>query len=239
MAPGGTQSFYAKVTGSSNTKVSWSVRGGQANGTVTNTGIYTAPESPSGGTYYVVATSDANKKTEGTAMVTVDPPGFLSYQDPSGTGYDFRFIRNAELSTQQHLVLDLVAVNRRDMSVGLAFTLSFTWDPNPVVWAKVGASDSMMVQNGTVFNLGTGRIGLVTTVENDQLKAVVSQKGLSSPHTLNEGILARIALDAVPGKWGTTQMRVLKFQILTANGGIINLDPSTAVAFGNLSISGI
>jgi hypothetical protein len=232
LMPGAQQKIVATVTGTSDKSVKWSLDGPES-GTVDSTGNYTAPMIP--GTYRVTATSAADTTKSDSATVTVDSPGTLNYQDPSATGYDFRFIKNAALSTPTHLVLDLVSTGRRDSSAGLAFTLS-VGATNVVSWAKVVPSDSMMVQNGTVFNLGTSPIGLKTTVENAVLNAVVAQKGLGSPHALDQGTLARIALDANPAAGpGVVALSTVKFQILTSTGAIINLNPSS-VAFGQLSL---
>lgn len=59
--------FSASVTGSNNTAVTWSV--GEGNGTVSNTGLYTAPNVA--GTYQVTATSQADTTKTATATITV------------------------------------------------------------------------------------------------------------------------------------------------------------------------
>ena len=231
LKPGGKQVFLALVSGSTNRSVTWSLTGGAGSGTLSNSGSYTAPMAA--GTYYVTATSVANTTKSDTATVTVDPPSSLCYQDPPSSNFDFKFVRNEELSTQTHLVLDLITTTRRDAAAGLAFTLSLG-ATDAVSWGKVGPTDSMMVQNGTVFNLGTSPIGLKATLENAQLKAVVAQKGLSSAPVLNTGVLARVALDKNPGAQPQTiTPSAIKFQILTNTGGIINLNPAVVV-FGEL-----
>lgn len=68
LAPGGQLQFEASVTGTSNTKVSWSVSP-SGGGSITNDGLYTAPLSE--GVYYVKATSVANPSKYAQATVTV------------------------------------------------------------------------------------------------------------------------------------------------------------------------
>ena len=65
LATGGTQQFTASVSGSSNTAVTWSSTGG----TVSGTGLYTAPAAA--GTYTVKATSvaDSTKSASATAAM--------------------------------------------------------------------------------------------------------------------------------------------------------------------------
>jgi hypothetical protein len=64
-----TFTFHASVTGTSNTAVTWSVTEASAGGSVTTAGVYTAPST--GGTYHVVATSQADPSKSQSATVTV------------------------------------------------------------------------------------------------------------------------------------------------------------------------
>ncbi|MFY9528505.1 MAG: Ig-like domain-containing protein [Candidatus Acidiferrales bacterium] len=67
---GSMQQFSAKVTGTSNTGVTWSASGG----TISSTGMYTAGSAA--GTYSVAATSvaDSSKSAHATITVTAPPP---------------------------------------------------------------------------------------------------------------------------------------------------------------------
>ncbi len=64
-----TATFSATVTGTSNTAVTWSVQEGAAGGTITSTGVYTAPANA--GTYHVVAASAADASRSAVAPVAV------------------------------------------------------------------------------------------------------------------------------------------------------------------------
>jgi hypothetical protein len=73
---GAQQQFTATVTGTNNTAVTWSITGigcvGQSCGTISQTGLYTAPPSPPSPSYLnVVATSVADPTKSGSATVTV------------------------------------------------------------------------------------------------------------------------------------------------------------------------
>ncbi|HET9742315.1 MAG TPA: hypothetical protein VFQ00_06175 [Terriglobales bacterium] len=71
LAPSGTQQFTATVSGTSNTGVTWSVPAGS--GTVSSTGLYTAPGTPpSPSDFNVTATSVADATKSGTALITVE-----------------------------------------------------------------------------------------------------------------------------------------------------------------------
>ncbi len=67
--PGGSVSFAAVVTGASDTAVTWSIQEGAAGGSVSSTGVYTAPAIE--GTYHVVATSQEYAAKSGRATVKV------------------------------------------------------------------------------------------------------------------------------------------------------------------------
>lgn len=66
---GGTQQFTATVSGSTNTEVRWSVQEGPSGGTISATGLYTAPNTS--GTYHVVATSQADTRVAVVVSITV------------------------------------------------------------------------------------------------------------------------------------------------------------------------
>jgi hypothetical protein len=67
-----TAQFTATVTGTSNTQVTYSVDGGAGNGSISTTGVYTAPGTA--GTFTVRATSAADPSKSATATITVAAP---------------------------------------------------------------------------------------------------------------------------------------------------------------------
>jgi hypothetical protein len=81
---GSTQQFAASVTGSSNTAVTWTVSGagcnGTACGTISSSGLYTAPTPvPSPATVTVTATSMADPTKLASGNVTITPTVGTSY----------------------------------------------------------------------------------------------------------------------------------------------------------------
>src|SRR5690349_18513441 len=69
-----TQQFTATVSGTTNTAVTWSVAGGASNGSIAQTGLYTAPSAiPSPSQVMVTATSTANafQPASASSMVTI------------------------------------------------------------------------------------------------------------------------------------------------------------------------
>ncbi|WP_248358158.1 right-handed parallel beta-helix repeat-containing protein [Anaeromyxobacter oryzae] len=97
---GGTVQLTATVTGSTDTAVTWSVQEGSAGGTVSASGLYTAPATA--GTYHVVATSHADASKSATATVTVTASGTTQpgyYASPSGSGTNCTLASPCSLST--------------------------------------------------------------------------------------------------------------------------------------------
>lgn len=72
VAAGGSVSFVPVVTGTADTRVTWSVQEGAGCGSVTGGGVYTAPQAAA--TCHVVATSVADPSRSGIAAVTVLGP---------------------------------------------------------------------------------------------------------------------------------------------------------------------
>jgi len=91
---GATQSFTAIVTGTSNSAVSWAVQEGAAGGSITNTGVYTAPNKS--GTFHVIATSQADMTKSQTATVSIAAVGiFLNQATVTlDVGNQFPFMAN-------------------------------------------------------------------------------------------------------------------------------------------------
>ncbi|MCX7942884.1 MAG: Ig-like domain-containing protein [Deltaproteobacteria bacterium] len=70
-----TQQFTATVKNTSNQEVTWSVYGGASNGTITQTGLYTAPANvPNPNIVSIIATSKADPTKSGGAQVVIAPP---------------------------------------------------------------------------------------------------------------------------------------------------------------------
>lgn len=81
---GGTQQFQATVSGSANQAVIWKVNGvtggDPSSGTITTSGLYTAPAViPVSGTATVSALSVADGLTQGTATVSIQDPLAVTY----------------------------------------------------------------------------------------------------------------------------------------------------------------
>jgi hypothetical protein len=76
VAAEGSFVFTAQVSGADDPSVSWSVPGTPASGTISNSGVYTAPKTP--GTYQVMATSLEDVSKTATASVVVTATNTVS-----------------------------------------------------------------------------------------------------------------------------------------------------------------
>ena len=85
------QQFAASVSGSSNTAVTWAVK--QGIGTITQSGLYTAPQNVE--TDVVTATSQVDSTKSASAIVTVFPPHSVSltWMPSSSTGVSYSVYR--------------------------------------------------------------------------------------------------------------------------------------------------
>ncbi|MGB8721526.1 MAG: hypothetical protein WCD15_02040, partial [Terriglobales bacterium] len=135
LATGATQQFTATVTGTTNTAVTWSATGG----TVSSSGLYTAPATA--GTYSVTATSQADTTKSATASVTVTSssagsPTLVQHVSSSNT-------RSNDFSSPYCYHYQLPDFTTAGNSVVVGFT--FNGKPTPTVSDDQGNSYSLQV----------------------------------------------------------------------------------------------
>jgi predicted phage tail protein len=78
---GGTQQFSANISGTSNTSVTWSASAG----TITATGVFTAPAVTQNTIVYVTASTTGYRSRSGTATVTITAPTTAPAPTPTPT----------------------------------------------------------------------------------------------------------------------------------------------------------
>jgi Ricin-type beta-trefoil lectin domain-like/HYDIN/CFA65/VesB-like, Ig-like domain len=83
IVPSGSQQFAATVTGSTNTAFSWSATAGS----ISNSGLFTAPTVTTNTTVTVTATSQANTSSSASATVTVIAPSHLIGANPASLNF--------------------------------------------------------------------------------------------------------------------------------------------------------
>jgi hypothetical protein len=141
----------------------------------------------------------------------------LVYTDPSSGTY--KLVKNTA-STATHLVLDLVG----PADTGSGVSVAFSADATKATWVDVppGGTTALLVANGTQFDLGTGTAILKAKANGGALQAVVAQKGITNPASLN-GPLLRVALDLKTGQAPDTVAFTAdsaKCQVIDSTGAI-------------------
>jgi chitinase len=118
LTTGATRTFTATVTGNTNTAVTWTASGG----TITNAGLYTAPQTA--GTYTVTATAQADTTKKAQATVTVTRPTGTPGKWVSGyyTGWnaDMYPPEKVDFSAMTHIIVGR-ATPRTDGTLSTAF----------------------------------------------------------------------------------------------------------------------
>ncbi len=226
---GASHTFTATVTGTTaSNAVTWSVGGGSSRGTITTGGVYTAPAAA--GRFTVIATSVADPTKTGTATITVPTAttGF-TYVDPTSPGW--RLVKNAALSTESRLVLDLVGPAEKS---GRGVDLSLATDSR-APWAMLASGDSAHVRNNA-FDLGSGPQLFKSSVKGSTLSVGVFQKGDTAPVVALDKALLSVGMDLTSlgptvGK-GPVAFRVLKAHALSDTGTLGPID----VAVGTLTL---
>ncbi|WP_257460261.1 hypothetical protein [Archangium lipolyticum] len=219
--------FTATVKGTTRKGVTWSVGGGSSRGTITADGLYTAPAAAAG-RFTVVATSVGDPTKTASAVVTVPAATGITYEDPQSTGW--RLIKNAALSTDSRLVLDLMAPAG---TLGRGVDLTLSADQPRASWAKLSSGDSEYALNHA-FDLGSGPQLFKSSVKESTLLVGAFQKGTAAPAASFNGPVLSVALDLKTGPAlpsGPVRLQVSKAHALPENGTLSPID----VAVGSLT----
>jgi len=189
---GATAQFRATVTGSTNTAVTWSVdsrAGGNSSvGTITATGLYTAPSQA--GNHTVTATSDANSADSASAKVTVQaapPPPSVSITPASstlGVGLTQQFTATVQNVTNPALSWSVDGISGGNSSVGSINDQGLYTAPAQVgthtVAVAVASTSATASSPITVFSLSVSP-GSITVGPSGTQQFTASVQGLSNP----------------------------------------------------------
>ena len=136
----GSQQFTATVAGSSNTNVNWSVNtvpgGNSTVGTISSTGLYTAPGAlPNPATITITATSAVNIKITGTSAVTLDSGvrvSVLPLTATLGASETLQFSATVTGTTNSAVTWSVNGVNGGNPTVGTISPTGFYTGPATV-----------------------------------------------------------------------------------------------------------
>src|SRR5260370_16618836 len=140
--------FTANVTGTVNTAVSWAIQEGTSGGSITSSGLYTAPATD--GTFHVIVTSQADTSQTVTATVMVTPL-VVSIFPPTAT-------------------LGPLGVTAFNATVNTSLKTSVTWT---VQEAPAGGAITTGGQY-TAPNTTTGSFHVVATSDQDTTKNAIA-----------------------------------------------------------------
>ena len=150
LKPGAQQQFTATVLGSRNTNISWSVdsagAGNSTTGTITSTGLYTAPQFSSSHTITATSVSDGTKSA--TASVTVQ--GVVSISPASAglsLGANQQFTVTADGQNSPVVTWSVDSIDSGNSSVGTIDAQGKYTAPSQIGNHTIAA---------TVASLGTG-----------------------------------------------------------------------------------
>lgn len=238
VATGGVQQFTASVTGSSDTSVTWSVdgtAGGNSTvGTVSSSGLYTAPSAT--GNHTVTATSVADSTQSASAAVTVITPGTCGgganntvsiCAPPNGASVTSPFQVTADANSSAPVSKFLVYID----SV-LVYQQANTSSINTSVSASVG-THNLVVQyyNGawikaaetitvTSSGGGTGTADVLTMHNNPARTGENTNESMLTPANVNPSTFHKIVGYGVDGQVYAQPLLVSDFSI---GGGTHNV----------------
>jgi Right handed beta helix region/Protein of unknown function (DUF1565) len=180
---GASAQFTASVSGTSNTSVTWLVNGIQGGnstvGTITSSGLYTAPAAvPSGSSVTVTATSVADTTKSASASVSIlapPTPVSVSISPTSATvqaGQSTQFAASVTGTTNSGINWQVAGITGGNSTVGLISSTGLYTAPlsvpatNPVTVTARSAYDSTASANATV-TVTSGPGLYVSTTGND------------------------------------------------------------------------
>lgn len=166
---GTQQQFAATVSGTSNTGVNWTVSGsgcsGTSCGTISSTGLYTAPNTvPSSATVTVRATAQQDTTKSGVANVTIATPqttaaGTIYYLAPAGAGGNDRndglsvsapwLTPNHSLNCGDTILAASGTYDAQDFMVGSWGTVTCP-SANNVAWLKCAQFDGCHISTNSM-----------------------------------------------------------------------------------------
>jgi hypothetical protein len=169
VAVGNTRQFTASVTGTSNTAATWSVAGGAANGTISTTGLYTAPTTvPNPPQVTVNATAQADSTKSASATVTVTgPPTSVSVSPGAATVANFgtqQFTASVNGSPSTAVTWEVNGIAGGGQTIGFISTNGLYVAPSgvPTKSDSKGSSITTTVTVSAVAQVNTSASGSAT-----------------------------------------------------------------------------
>jgi hypothetical protein len=228
------QQFSATVTGTANTAVTWSIN--PAVGTISSTGLYTAPASSPGQTVTITAKSVADPTKSGTATTTLAATSFLpirvdsgavtSYTDPSGNAWsaDTGFSGGSTFSVTTAIANTTTPTLYQSLRYGNGFSYQFTV-PNGTYSATLKFAETYYTTAGSrVFNVSINGTAVLTNFD------IVAQAG-GAFKALDKTFSVPVSAGQITIQFATgtaDQPVVNAIDIETSSGIAVTVAPPTA-----------
>jgi hypothetical protein len=201
-----TQQFTATVTGTNYTGVIWAVdgvNGGNATlGTITSSGLYTAPSVAGGHT--VTATSIVNLRAQGSAAVSVISLTVMPVSatlQPNGTQ---QFTATVQGTANQGVTWSVDGVVGGNNMVGTISTSGLYTAPNQpgshTVTATSNALPSYSVNASVIITSQSGSVAVLTYHNDDVRDGVNANETILNPSNVNVQQFGKLAALAVDGQ---------------------------------------
>src|SRR6266403_3697086 len=185
VAVGNTQQFTASVTGTSNTAVAWRVDGGASNGTISSSGLYTAPATvpnPPQATVTATSQADSTKSASATVTVTTATPSSVSVSPSAASVANFgtqQFTASVNGSPSAAVNWEVNGIAGGNQSVGFISTTGLYVAPSGVPTKSDGKGNSVTttttvtaVSQANSADAGSATVTIQPGNENAQAGAI-------------------------------------------------------------------
>ncbi len=188
-----SQQFTATMTANGNTSVTWSLN--PVVGSISSTGLYTAPASITNPqTITVTATSVTNSTWSGTATITLNPPIAVSVSPAPVTlfqGQTQQFTANVQNTANQSVQWSI------NPALGTITPAGLYTAPTPVTSSQTVTVTATSVADGTTF--GTAIVTLAMVPVSVGPPSVTLGQGQTQQFTANQSVTWSISPSTVGG----------------------------------------
>ena len=231
VASGGTQQFTATVTGTTNTAVTWTA----SLGTISSTGLYTAPTVSASTTATVTATSvaDATKSANASVAITAPPPPLGSFSlSPTSVSFGSATVGTTSAASDVWVTnTGTTGLSVSSITVSGPFALSSTDCPPTSTWNGVMAPgthcNAYVVFAPVTSGSATGT--LTVTAAGSSKTAALSGTGASTTPPVFSAIAASsITASGARITWTTNEASdsQVEYGLTTGDGRVTPLNTS-------------
>lgn len=224
--PGGTEQFNTTVQGFSNTSVNWAVdtvAGGNATvGTISTTGLYTAPSQA--GSHTVTATSVADSSLTASAQVAISALSLsptTAAINPSTTEQFTASIQGVTTTAITWSVDTLVGGNA---SVGTITPTGLYTAPSTIGLHTIGAissADSSLTASASITVINYSQASVLTYHNDDARDGAYTEEVTLTPSNVNSATFGKLLAYPVDGQIYAQPLYMYKLNIAGATHDVV------------------